>query len=57
MQVSKEEIENKISKVKESLFLINMVDRWTPQDAEDYKELTKELKQLEETLLKIKEGE
>lgn len=47
---TKEEILKRLKDIEESLFLIDMVDRWQEEDKNAYYRLTKEKQELEKKL-------
>lgn len=48
--MSPREIEERIKAVEERMFLINMIDRWSTKDANDYCACRDELKELKKML-------
>ena len=48
--MTKREIEEKITKLEENLFYLNMKDRWNNRDYDLYTELTNEIKKLKKGL-------
>lgn len=44
-------LKGKIESLKDSLFLINMIDHWTRQDEELYDKYSDELKELQDLLI------
>ena len=48
--MTKEELKARIEKVKDELFMIDMIDHWSRRDEEDYRNLRRELRELEEKL-------
>ena len=47
---TKEEILKRLKDIEESLFLIDMVDRWQEEDRNAYDRITKEKQELEKKL-------
>lgn len=50
--MTRQEIEERLEKVEKILFYIDMIDRWTWQDREDYHTYSKEKRELKEMLKK-----
>lgn len=48
--MTKEELKARIEKVKNKLFMIDMIDHWSRRDEEEYNSLRKELRNLCEKL-------
>lgn len=46
------EIKKRIADLKETLFYIDMIDRWTQQNEKEYQEVCQEIKELELLLAK-----
>ena len=46
------EIKKRIEDLKENLFYIDMIDRWTQQNEKEYQEVCQEIKELELPLAK-----
>lgn len=45
-------LQDKVNELKSSIFIIDMIDRWTKADSELYDKLNNELKQVQELLAK-----
>ena len=48
--MTKEELKARIEKVKNELFMIDMIDHWSRRDEEEYHNFRRELRELEEKL-------
>lgn len=57
INMDKEKLEVKLKHLEDEQFFIDMVDRWTENDAKRYNELTKEIKEVRKQLEVIKKGE
>lgn len=53
----KDLLETRLELLKTNLFLIDMIDRWSEEDSKRYDELSKEIKEVENEIEKLKEGE
>ena len=53
--MNREEILKEIEKYEESLFYVNMVDRWQDEDRRAYDYYTKKIKELKEKLKECEE--
>ena len=49
-KMTREELKARIEKIKDELFMINMIDHWSRRDEEEYNSLRKELESLREKL-------
>lgn len=47
-----EELKNKIEKLEDTLFYINMIDHWTNEDRELYNNYSKQVQDLKAMLIK-----
>jgi len=47
-----EELKNKIEKLEDTLFYINMIDHWTNEDRELYNKYSKQVQDLKAMLIK-----
>ena len=45
-----EELEKELADIEDSLFYINMVDRWTEEDSNRYSKLSRRKREIEEEL-------
>lgn len=52
--MNKEEIEERIEKLEELIFQVDMVDRWGARENELWKKYNDELRELKEKLIDIK---
>lgn len=57
VNMEKEKLEVKLKHLEEEQFLMDMVDRWTENDAKRYDEITEEIKEARKQLEVIKKGE
>ena len=48
--MNREEILKELDRAEESLFYVNMIDRWTEEDKEDYDRYSKRIRELKEML-------
>lgn len=48
--MNREEILKELDRAEESLFYVNMIDRWTEEDKEDYDRYSKRIIELKEML-------
>lgn len=53
----KDLLETRLELLKTNLFLIDMIDRWSEEDSKRYDELSKEIKEVENEIEKLKKGE
>lgn len=54
--MNREEILKELDRVEESLFYVNMVDRWQDEDRRAYDTYTKKIKELKEMLKEYDEN-
>ena len=57
INMDKEKLEVKLKHLEDEQFFIDMVDRWTENDAKRYDELTKEILEVKKQLEDISKGE